>query len=80
MALSSWKDRQYNMQFQIKQSEPLNPSKEIRTGCPVTLKYGRTHQNKHEGVGRQQHNNNQITKIRLITQQMIIYQLTNAQS
>ena len=32
----------------------LNPSKETGTGCPIISKYGRTPENKHGGVGRQQ--------------------------
>ena len=38
----------------MKQSGHLNPSEETGTGCPVISKYGRTHPNKHTGVGRQQ--------------------------
>ena len=38
----------------MKQSGHLNPREETGTVCPVTSRYGRTPQNKHGGVGRQQ--------------------------
>ena len=38
----------------MKQSGHLNHSEATGTGCPVTLKYGRTPPNKHGGVSRQQ--------------------------
>ena len=38
----------------MKQSGHLNHSEETGTGCPLTSQYGRTPQNKHGSVGRQQ--------------------------
>ena len=42
-----------NSIFRMKQSGHLNPSYETGAGCPITLKYGRTHPNKHGGVSLQ---------------------------
>ena len=44
----------------MEQSGHLNPSEETRTGCPVTLKYGKTPPIKHEHVGRQQQHDDNI--------------------
>ena len=41
----------------MKPSGHFNHSEETGTGCSVTTKYGKTPQNKHGGVGRQQQHN-----------------------